>query len=88
MNRILSVTMILVTAACSSIEADFCEKLDECNALNGQSVDECTENSEKALEDLADSKRSDCEDEYQDCVDKESCEAFGQCVIEDTDSCR
>lgn len=74
-------------AACSSVEADFCEKADECNALNGKSVDECTEEGEKSLDELPDGQRSDCEDELEDCLDKESCSAFGRCIEEDLDSC-
>jgi len=60
----------LSLAACGSDASTICEKLQECNALQGVSVEGCEENVEK---NSTDSQRADC----ADCMDGKTCETIG-----------
>lgn len=58
--------LILAFAGCGSDAGTICGKLDECNALEGLSVDDCEERVEKLG---TDSTRADC----AECLDSKSC---------------
>lgn len=60
---ILSLSFFLVACGGSSAEV-ICDKLDECNILQGQSASECTDE----IEDAIDDGRVD-EDDVADCAD-------------------
>jgi len=72
--------MILLTG-CGSVESQVCNRLDECNALDDWSIDECTEDWADTLEDMSSSEESDCRDDLKDCLDNESCDNFLSCEI-------
>jgi len=57
-----------------------CERADECNLLQGVSVDECTENAERRAEDLNDDEATDLDTMLDECLDWESCDAFRECL--------
>lgn len=75
---ILTIALSLSTAGCGkkSIEEickDSCKKDEECNALESQTVADCSSSCEEQLKDIS----GDCEDSVRDlakCADKASCE--------------
>jgi hypothetical protein len=78
--RISSLVLVLgslLSVACASDAEVICKKLDECNMLTNQSVDDCTSKVEKAG---TDAERSDC----ADCMDDKSCSTIhnGGCLAE------
>lgn len=80
--RALGVFAVAIAlSACGSTAGDLCNRLDECNLLQNQSVDECTDATEDALDDLSDGARSDCEDSINECLEFESCSNFANCTI-------
>ena len=72
---------IAVLAACASVEARLCDRLDECNALTG-SVEECASDAQDALGDLSDSDEKDCEAQIDACLENESCDNFLVCNVD------
>ena len=78
----LRVIPSLLLAACLlPVEAQVCEKFDECNVLSGESVSECTDAWSSMLDDLSESERHDCESDLAECVGKHACADFLQCEI-------
>jgi hypothetical protein len=76
-HSLLLVLGSLSAVACASDATVICEKMDECNLLEGQSVDDCTEEVDKAG---TDSTRADC----AECVDEKSCTTIsnGGCTLD------
>lgn len=74
---------LLALAACAPTEQRFCERMDECNALVGVSVDECTSDFADLLTELSDSDEKDCRTTLDRCMENESCDNFVVCVLED-----
>lgn len=68
-------------SACGSPAGGLCARLDECNALTGQSVSECTENTERALEQFSSNARADCERSIDQCNELSACSNFLDCNL-------
>lgn len=73
--------LALFLTGCGSAESQLCDRLDECNALDGMSVEECTEVWADTLDELSSSEAHDCEDDLKDCLDNESCDNFLSCDV-------
>lgn len=73
-NLLLALTLGLLASGCSSDGEIFCEKMDECNFLDGVSVEECAERVDKGG---TEGERADC----AACVDEKSCSSIdnGSC---------
>lgn len=80
MRLVLSVA-ILVFSACDSPSKteEFCTRADSCNALV-DSVEECIEDLDAALGQLAPSQRDELLYEVQRCLDRPSCDGFRTCI--------
>ncbi len=81
-SSLCTLFMSMGLLACSSLEANICDKLiEECKTTYGtiKNVDDCTEQFEKDLDKLVSSKREDCENALDDCLDKSSCDNFITC---------
>ncbi|MEM1034921.1 MAG: hypothetical protein AAGN82_31565 [Myxococcota bacterium] len=79
--RITVCVLALLAAGCSSVAQDFCDRRDECNQLQGESVEECVENTERGLDNLNSGARADCEAAAEECLEREACGNFGECVV-------
>lgn len=64
----------------SKLVDDFCERLDTCNLLD-QSVEDCIQQSDKALEELTPNELADFETGMQRCLDFQSCNGFESCAF-------
>lgn len=76
---VLAITLGLVSG-CASTVSQACDRADECNSLSGETVDECVDRNEKALDGFTDAKRADCENAVDKCLENESCENFSSCL--------
>ncbi len=80
MLTMLVAMVALFAVGCSNIAASLCERKSECNYMAaGETVASCTENNEKALDNLTSSKRSDCEKAVDACLSKTDCANFAAC---------
>lgn len=78
-------SVVFLLGACTGApEVRYCERLDECNALYGASVEECETDVSDFLADLSNDEQRDCEDEIDACLDEQSCADFLAC---DTSQC-
>lgn len=77
--RRLSLGLIAFSFGCSATTADICGRLDECNALENISVNECTDNLDEALEEANDAERADFETLAGRCLELEVCRNFLEC---------
>ncbi|MEO1228496.1 MAG: hypothetical protein AAFZ18_06300 [Myxococcota bacterium] len=76
----LSASLLFLLTACGGGGVSgLCDKLDDCNSLNG-SVNECVETNEAILNNLPSSQKSDCERAIDACNELESCGNFVTCV--------
>lgn len=64
----------------SSVAERACERDDECNFLQGLSVDECVEQVENQLDMLTESQRNDVERIINGCLEFETCQAYSDCL--------
>lgn len=70
------VVLVLLSSACGASAASVCARLDECNALAGTSLTQCTENIQQSLDTLTESRRRDCLADLSDALGNASCEQF------------
>jgi hypothetical protein len=68
-----------LVVGCSSTEAQFCNRADECNFLEGASTDECTDAVTRCTDDLSSSERADWNNVMGDCLELQSCTNFRNC---------
>ena len=62
------------------IEAELCERFDECNALRaGQSVQDCTDERTMCTDGLVTSAREDWNREINECLQNANCNNFIDC---------
>jgi hypothetical protein len=83
----------LTAAACTGDGSDgsmvdqFCNRLDECNALDGHSVEECIGIFDECLGDLTESRRADWETSMDRCLELRACDAMLDCWANDVRDC-
>jgi hypothetical protein len=79
--RTLFFIILTITSGCPSSDpvADACKRLDECNALNG-SVEECTQDTNAAVNQLAPSRQDEFRQDLESCLSHATCEAFTTCI--------
>ena len=75
------VIIIALLAGCDSASKteEFCNRAETCNLLRN-SVEECVEDLDAALDDLPESDREELLYEVQECLDRPSCSGFRSCV--------
>jgi len=82
----LLITLSITSAACTDTSPDVvteaCERLSECNVLEGQSVGECTESVERNLIVFTPTERDDWERVMDGCLGFAGCETFVDCVVD------
>jgi hypothetical protein len=72
--------IVSILAACTDSKMkQFCERADECNALN-TSVQECVDNLESQRDQLTPSSQGELDLQVQMCLDHPSCDGFRSCV--------
>ncbi|MEJ7596585.1 MAG: hypothetical protein WKG01_01640 [Kofleriaceae bacterium] len=79
MRTILFTLLALTACSSSSKTEEFCGRADSCNLLDG-SVEECVEDLDVLLDDLAPSKRDELLFDVQECLDRPSCGGFSSCI--------
>ena len=86
-GTLLSLALLLGGSSCVSDSTDtdyandLCKKLDECNDLAHVSVSECADTFTKALNQMRDSTRTDCETQIDVCLGRNSCDNFLACDL-------
>ena len=84
-TALLALAMTL-SIACSSEGPDVvdeaCERLSECNVLEGQSAGECVESVERNLIVFTPTERDDWERVMDSCLGFAGCETFVDCVVD------
>lgn len=79
LTRIALIVFMASGCASSSLAEEYCTRLDSCNILRG-SVEECVQDSQKALDSLSPHQRDEVEYEFKQCLDRPSCDGFRACV--------
>lgn len=80
MMRLFAALSFALVVGCGSTASSTCERLDDCNAVNGQSVPECTEALESLLEACPSAERQDVETAFQACLWLNACSNFILCT--------
>jgi hypothetical protein len=62
--------------------ADMCTRLDDCNFLEGISVQECIDNRTNCVDVLNDSQLNDWTVMMEDCLQLQSCSLYGDCWLD------
>lgn len=75
----LGLALVMFSGCGGSTAMQLCQRADDCNALRGQTVEDCTANVQQNLEDMAPSSRADCEMGLQKCLDFQACDGFLEC---------
>jgi hypothetical protein len=77
----LIIVIIATTTGCpsSSLTEEYCNRADSCNILKN-SVEECIQDSDAALDKLPKNQRDEVEYEVKQCLDHPSCASFAACV--------
>ena len=79
MTKLIVIVCVLVGCDSASKTEEFCERADSCNILNN-SVEECVEELDTALDQLSPSRREEVLYEVQRCLERPSCGGFRSCV--------
>jgi hypothetical protein len=81
-------TMVaLLAAGCPSNDpvgdavSELCHRADECNFLDGASVEECIENRTACVEQLTETQQEDWVAMMDECFELQSCQLFGECWL-------
>jgi len=81
MMVVVVVAMVAGGCTSSSLTEEFCNRADACNALVN-SVDECIEDIDSALDKLPSSQRDELKHEVKMCLDHPSCSGFRTCIAD------
>lgn len=81
--RLAFLVSVMVAGGCtsSSLTEEYCERADHCNALVN-SVDECIDTIDTALDRLSSSQRDELKHEVRECLDHPSCTGFRDCIAD------
>jgi len=87
MNKLVFVTLMTVVACgggdpVDDTVADLCTRLDDCNYLEGISVQECIDNRTTCVGTLNESQREDWVVLMEDCLQLQSCPVYGECWLD------
>ena len=78
----LATSLSIGCAAEQDVVIEACERFEECNVLEGQSVGECTETVERNLLVFTPTERDDWERVMDGCLGFSGCETFVDCVVD------
>lgn len=88
MRAIASLVLVSILAAgCGGGDpvadtiSDLCTRLDDCNFLDGISVQECIDNRTTCVDTLNSSQQDDWVVLMEDCLELQSCPLFGECWL-------
>jgi len=80
----MGAVLALLVGSCGPSDPDTftqtCQRADECNRLQGTSVNDCVETFQTEVRDLTPSEQADFETFLQDCLELRDCSNFAFCL--------
>ena len=80
MHRVAALAFFALVG-CGDLASQVCSRSEECRLLRGVSESECAQTLRDARDRVSEAVRQRCEQALEDCLGRETCLSFGECVL-------